>query len=346
VTQLNALKISAVLVCCTMPGFAQAPASGPDPTVLERLLQRHRPEPRVFDFAAIGDQQYNPAGEQKWPALQNSINGGNVAFTIHLGDFKSGSTQCTDALFNDRFQGFNNFESPLIYTPGDNEWTDCHRENNGSYDSLERLQAIRRMFFSSGQSLGKRKMVLSQQSEDATYNKYVENVMWSMGNVLFVTLHMVGSNNNLGRNAENDAEYAERTAANFNWLKTAFSVARDNAFAGIVIGMQANPGFRGAGLRVSELGSGFRATFFNLEDEAIVYARPVLLMVGDTHVFHIDKPLVGAKSGRPLDNLIRLEVPGEQDSHWIRISVDPARRGLFSFTHEDVPENYATQTRP
>jgi hypothetical protein len=32
--------------------------------------------------------------------------------------------------------------------------------------------------------------------------------MWAQGNVLFAALHIVGSNNNLDRNAENDREYA------------------------------------------------------------------------------------------------------------------------------------------
>ena len=39
------------------------------------------------------------------------------------------------------------FNDPLVYTPGDNEWTDCHRANNGKYDPLERLAALRAMFF-------------------------------------------------------------------------------------------------------------------------------------------------------------------------------------------------------
>lgn len=51
--------------------------------------------------------------------------------------------------------------------------------------------------------------------------------VWGQGNVLFAALHIVGSNNNLDRNPENDREYEDRNRANFNWLKTVFSVARD-----------------------------------------------------------------------------------------------------------------------
>ena len=38
---------------------------------------------------------------------------------------------------------FDTFEDPLVYTPGDNEWTDCHRANNGAYNPLERLATVR-----------------------------------------------------------------------------------------------------------------------------------------------------------------------------------------------------------
>jgi hypothetical protein len=310
-------------------------------------MQRHRPEARAFEFAAIGDQQYGAEGEAKWPALQNSINRAqNIAFVVHAGDVKSGDTVCSDAMFQDRLQGFNAFTMPLIYTPGDNEWTDCHRENNGSYDSLERLDYLRRVFYPDNRSLGQRKMDLTRQSEDPAYSRYVENAMWSMGNVLFATLHIVGSNNNRGRNAINDREYEERHAANFNWLKTTFSVARDNGFAGVVLVTQANPGWSGSPQRVANANTGFRDSLFVLEDEAIVFARPVLVIVGDTHLFRIDKPITAARSGRNLENVLRLEVPGSANIHWVRVGVDPARRGLFSFVHEDVVENYVQQTRP
>lgn len=325
---------------------AQAPAGATDPNMLQRLLQRHRPVPQAFDFAAIGDQQYNPEGERKWPALQTSINRSNVAFTIHVGDIKSGSTVCSDELFASRLRDFNSFEAPMIFTPGDNEWTDCHRENNGSYDPIERLAALRRLFYPGNESLGRRKLTVSQQSEDPRYSRYVENAMWSAGNVLFATVHIVGSNNNLGRNAENDREYEERNAANWNWLRTVFSVARDGEFAGVVLAMQANPGFRGVPVRLAELGAGFRESFFVIEDEAIVFRRPVLLLVGDSHTFRIDKPMIGTRSGRVIENVIRAEVPGDFDVHWLRVRVDPSRRALFGFEHEDVAENYVTQTRP
>ena len=326
--------------------FAQAPASGPDSSVLTTLLGRHKPNAQRFDFAAIGDQHYGAAGIAKWPALQSSINRSATQFVVHTGDIKSGSTQCDNNTYLNRKRDFNLFEMPMILTPGDNEWTDCYRANNGSYDSIERLEFLRQTFYPDNQSMGKRKITLSQQSEDRRYSRFVENSMWSQGNVLFATVHLVGSNDNLGRNAVNDAEWRERTAANFNWLKTIFSVARDNEFSGVVLVMQVNPGFIGARVRVRQLDEGLRDSFFVIEDEAITFRKPVLIIHGDSHEFHFDKPLLGTKSGLPIDNLMRVEVPGSGDVHWVRITVDPAKPQLFAIEHMDVVENYFNQTRP
>ncbi|MDX2269807.1 MAG: hypothetical protein NW208_17025 [Bryobacter sp.] len=328
--------------------FAQAGPQGPDESLLRSYLTRHKANAASFSFAAIGDQQYGAAGIAKWPALQGSINAeaSTVKFVVHTGDIKSGSTVCDDAMFQNRRQSFDAFEMPMILTPGDNEWTDCHRANNGSFDSLERLAYLRNIFYPNNLSMGKRTIQLTQQSEDRRYAKYVENSMWSEGNVLFATLHVIGSNNNRGRNEVNDAEYRERTHANFNWLKTVFSVARDGQFGGVVIVMQANPGFNGSRVRLTGLEEGFQDTFFVLEDEVITLNKPVLLIHGDSHEFHFDKPLLGLKSGLPLDNLTRLEVPGAGDVHWIKVTVNPARKSLFSIEYVDVAENFFAQQKP
>ena len=335
-----------LILLAPLPAFSQGPAAGPDPAVLSRLLQRHHPQAGNFEFAAIGDQQYGADGIRLWPTLQNSINTSGVAFTVHVGDIKNGSTVCDNAMFANRLTAFNNFENPMMLTPGDNEWTDCHRENNGSFDSLERLSYLRSTFYRDNQSLGRRKMTVSRQSEDPRYTKYVENQMWSMGNVLFAMVHIVGSNNNFGRNAANDAEWKERSDANFNWIKTAFSVARDNEFAGVVLMMQNNPGWNGVPMRVSATEVGSRDTLFVIEDETIVFGKPVLMIMGDSHTFRIDKPILAARTGRPLENFTRLEVPGSSEVHWVRVRVDATRRQLFGFELEYIPENFAAHTRP
>jgi hypothetical protein len=51
----------------------------------------------------------------------------------------------SDAVFQNRLDLFNRFTAPFIFVPGDNEWTDCHRANNGGFDPLERLDRLRMM---------------------------------------------------------------------------------------------------------------------------------------------------------------------------------------------------------
>jgi hypothetical protein len=102
--------------------YSQAGPAGPDASILQTLLGRHKPVAQRFEFAAIGDQHYGAAGIAKWPALQNSINrSSSIQFVVHTGDIKSGSTRCDDAMFASRRDDFNKFEMPMILTPGDNE---------------------------------------------------------------------------------------------------------------------------------------------------------------------------------------------------------------------------------
>ena len=77
------------------------------------------------------------------PALLEDMNASDIAFSIYDGDIKDGSSECTDAIYTDAIAMFDSLKKPVIYVPGDNEWTDCHRTNNGGYDNLERLDHIR-----------------------------------------------------------------------------------------------------------------------------------------------------------------------------------------------------------
>jgi len=107
-------------------------------------------------FAVIGDVPYGTAAEEHFPTFVQGINADpDVTMVTHLGDIKSGSTTCTDERFERVRHDFDGFADPLVYTPGDNEWTDCHRPNNGGYQPLERLAKVRSLFFSQpGTTLG------------------------------------------------------------------------------------------------------------------------------------------------------------------------------------------------
>ena len=97
-----------------------------------------------FAFALTGDMPYGTIRETPFARLVAEINGDNaVDFVMHAGDIKAGNERCDDTLIRHRFDLYQAFHSPFVYTPGDNEWTDCHRVNNGQYNPLERLDFLR-----------------------------------------------------------------------------------------------------------------------------------------------------------------------------------------------------------
>jgi len=125
-----------------------------------------------------------------------------------------------------------------FFVPGDNEWTDCHRQNNGSYDPIERLAAGEKS--SSRRSKPwKAKTRLTRQSEQAQYSKFRENVRWVYGDVMFLLTFQAAIT--IGRTPEADAEYFERNAANLAWMRSAFNIAKSANSRGIMLIIQANP---------------------------------------------------------------------------------------------------------
>ena len=84
---------------------------------------------------------------------------------------------------------------------------------------------------------------------------------------------------------------------------------------------------------------GFTDSLRVMLEESQAFGKPVLAIHGDSHFFRFDKPLARA-DGKALDNFFRLEVPGEDDAHWVRVDVDPSTPSSpFRVQHITVPEN-------
>lgn len=318
-----------------------------------------------LEFALIGDMPYNAKQRKQFLNLMREINAANLAFVVHAGDYwfdgiawketTQGLPPCSDEVFVDRMKMADNFRHPFIITPGDNDWTDCHRAKPRTYDPLERLAKLRKMFFRGDSSLGQHKMKLIRQSKDKKYAKYSENVRWVYGDVLFVTLHMVGSNNNLGRTPEMDAEYKERNEANLAWLDEAFVTAKQNGNRAIMIIAQANPQFEttwspkiqkryllgGLGIKPpkEKRQTGFDEFILALEEHVIDFAKPVVYAHGDTHTFRMDKPLLDPINQRIIENFTRVETFGFPDTHWVRVTIDPEDPNVLRFRQEIVQQN-------
>jgi hypothetical protein len=301
----------------------------------------HAP-PAEMSFALIGDLGYTPEQEPMVNRVFADLNREPLAFVVHDGDLGSPPNgSCTDELWARRLAQFQASPHALIYTPGDNEWTDCHADEGApGYEPLERLAALRRSFFASDRSLGQQTLALTRQSG------YPENVRWSMGEITFFTLHVVGSNNNRGRTAAGDAEYTARNAADIAWLREGFAAATAAGSRAVMIIQQANifpqfPPFPGGGPKEP---SGYTELRDALEREAIGFRRPVVLVHGDSHYFRVDKPLgfrpARGGAGTPsLENFTRVETFGAPNHHWVQVLVSRDDPNVFTFRPRLVEGN-------
>ena len=293
-----------------------------------------------FEFAAIGDVPYSEADSLRFARLQGRIDAEDLAFVLHVGDFKGGGSSCADAALEARLRMFSRFRHPLVLLPGDNEWTDCHRERAGAWKPLERLARLRALFFTPpGRALGGGSLTLVSQAADPARAEFPEHVRWSREGVVFTALHLVGSENALagfpGRTPEDDAEAARRTGAAIAWMREGFRVARETDAPALLIALHGNPRFETD--READPPGPYTGFLRALSGETSAFRRPVLLVHGDSHYFRVDKPLTGPESGRRLDNFTRLEVFGSPHVHWVRVQVDPGDPQVFRFRQEIVP---------
>ncbi len=285
-----------------------------------------------FEFVALGDLPYGPPAQSYPPyrALIDRVNQIAPAFSVHVGDIKSGSTLCSDEEFANQAEHFSRYQGAIVYTPGDNEWTDCHRANNGSHDPLERLAALRKRFFSEGRSLGQRPIAVENQSRAMpAFGKFIENQRWQHQGVTFATLHMVGSNNNLEARDRNAAlEFFDRDAANVAWLESTFAQAQQSQARAVVIAFQADVfDIRSVSQEIPEASGFYRTIVGTLLPLARRWGKPVLVIHGDSHQFRLDQPFTLEK--KPLANVTRLIVPGAGDVRAVRVRV--GQGGTFGF---------------
>jgi len=311
-----------------------------------------------YTLAVIGDTPYGAVKLAEFPSLVAKINADRaVRLVAHVGDIKAGSSSpCTDEYFAMIRALFDGFADPLAYTPGDNEWTDCHAgiKNNGLYTPTERLQKIRSLFFAvPGRTLGTRSMRVLTEGSDPGNGAYVENTLWRRARVIFAELNIPGSNNDLaswGTTLPSDAgnypsqsqEYAARAEANKAWLERTFATANRTHAAGIVLLYQADmwdtaePTLTGYDALVQQIGTLARR-----------FGKPVLLIDGDSHKFKVDNPfsssspLHGIHASMPVaDNVTRIVVEGSAAgrTEYLRLTID-ARKKSSLFSWERVPLN-------
>jgi hypothetical protein len=276
-----------------------------------------------FSFAVIGDIPYGSSQLSAFPGRIGQISAdSNVQLVSHLGDISS-PVNCSDSYYSRIKSDFDKFVDPLVYTPGDNEWADCHRASVGKADPLNRLAAVRSKFFPvHGQTMGQHKIAVTAQSG------YPENVMFGLATITFASVHLVGSYNDRapwsGLGYTQLAEVKARDSAAASLIRSAFAAAKANNSRAVVLMTQADM-FVGTN---SAYRTAFQGTVRVIAAESAAFGRPVFLLNGDSHGFVSDKPLntskwlsfYGISSAVP--NLSRITIEGGSTvDEWIKVNV-------------------------
>jgi hypothetical protein len=297
------------------------------------------PQAERFSFVAMGCMPYSEDNFAAYERLLAEINRHQPAFTVHCGDTKKGTTPPTDEFLLRVRQWFDSIAGPLIYTPGDNEWTDVHTPAAGGHDPLVWLGKIRGLYFAEERSLGQSPLSLVTQRRDPAFQQFVENARWSVGGVVFATVHVVGSHNNHQPRVPGAlVEFAERDAATAAWVRAAFAEANRTEAAGVALFFQADA--IGSHRRTPEgQTSGFEQFLDVLEEEARRFAKPVLLVHADEHRYRHEQGVALRRGGESLENVARLETFGANDIHAVIVTVDPASKQVFLAGPLLVPGN-------
>lgn len=239
----------------------------------------------------MGDVPYSQPQANLLDDTIDRINAEPLAFVVHVGDITSGRGPCGDEWMEARRKQFERFKAPFVLLPGDNDWTDCHREG---MDPRERLEKWRSLFC----------IPVALDAFVRQKGRYCEHVRWIAGDHVFVGLNVQGSNNNLN---QDPAEMGERMPEVFAWLDEAAKLVNEKGAGrnGLVILMQANPflkpRFGGA--------NGFDGILGKLRELGRAMPGRVLLVNGDTHSYRNDEPLPGLR---------RVEVYGSPYLRWLR----------------------------
>ena len=316
-----------------------------------------RDDDEGYSIALFGDMPYNALGKSQYPALLADINRARVAFSVHDGDLKAGGDgPCSDPLYFTALDHFNSLERPLIFVPGDNDWTDCWGRYGPATqpfsDPEERLNFERALFFSTDRSLGQHTLKVTRQAVEG----YPENQRWKRGPVVYLGLNVQGSNDNFpyrdteagtGVPVRSDAEIQRqrneemaRKAADFRWLEEGFDYANRVNAKGVMIVWQADPNFNNEQQLTNPHDFDAYADYIDeLRRVTEAFSGQVELVHGDSHYFKVDKPLNRTTGGGVLGNFTRVETFGSRNTHWVKARIDPNDPNVFIFEPRIVPAN-------
>lgn len=314
------LAIQAMLFTFTV-NDSNAMDSEPTPVVDESLVADAAIDKKVentITFGIFGDMPYSdneftmlilPDGK-----IVNAIRALNPPVLIHYGDFNKGSNSCTDESFTEMKQQISELlPGKVVYTPGDNDWTDCDRSKMATrFDELERLAFVRNLFYS-GTGVEMYKDVPNLKRQEG----YVENAAWEIDGLVFGTLHIVGTNNGRAEillsevdKVLDEADF--RDESNEKWLNELIESASAKDKKGLVVAFQADIYHPEEGVvdRICDKTNredcdGMKRIRDQIAEKAKTFNKPFLIIHGDTNAFCLNQPVKEAH------NFWHLNGPGD-----------------------------------
>ena len=307
-------------------------------------------------FIAFGDAPMSSTKDmlnkknvyELYEKLIQNINVANPSLVINTGDTHSFKV-CSNDKIDYFYRSFNNIQSPVIYTPGDNDWLDCVKAQDGIFEPLERLNYLRQTYFNKKNTLGAFPLPLVNQSQ----NGHPENIRLVKDNIGYITLHVVGYQQNFSElNPILKKEFYVRNKANLDWLEKSFKALEKTDAIVVAFHASAFEGifesprkiykritqnkkilfslttykriFRAIFKLVGDTKFPHKDIVKSLANHSSEFNKPVLLLYGDSHDHKAYQPFK-----KLFPNLYAIEVFGTPDIKAIEIAIRPKMKNPF-----------------
>ncbi|MFX1803299.1 hypothetical protein P5W98_06260 [Paraburkholderia sp. A1BS-2L] len=305
-----------------------------------------------YSFAVVANVVTEPGDEATLQRLIDAIGRDpQISFVVYDGNLKGPHETCTDHLYDRRRALLDASRAPLVFVPGQRDWTTCGSAGAGGYDPVERLDFLRQNFFTETNSLGQSPLTLTRESEVSRFRPYRENTRWQLGDTVFIALNAPNGNNHFLNAGGRNGEFEDRVIANGFWLEHAAEFARRRNARAIVIFMQGDAmpeqyerKDRFAWLRFRRTPrDGYTELRHSLTKLAETFRGPVILVHPETtklaRGFAIDQPLHNEKGIR-IANVTRIAFSLHDPlTQWLQIDADMARRTPLRVSVHEVPRH-------
>ena len=221
----------------------------------------------LFSISVMGDVPYSPAEVVALPQQLVEIPQ-ESRFVVHLGDIKTGKSECVEPVYDMVSSILSKSSKPLFIIPGDNEWNDCANPAEA--------WMLWQKYFRRFDQKWKVDFEIERQAERD------ENFAFVQSKVLFVGINLVG-----GRVHDQD-EWKQRHAQNLNWTRRYLERERDKVTSAVIFA-HAHP---------TAHHTDFMEPFF---EAATKFEKPILFIHGDGHKWIQDRPYKA-------QNVVRVQV--------------------------------------